>query len=61
MIDIDNFIKDIIEKLMSINNYNVMEINTNAGLESNWIAVKEKDDFYDVLIFSNKFAIKKFK
>ncbi|EKO1913797.1 rhomboid family intramembrane serine protease [Clostridium botulinum] len=58
MIDIDNFIKDIIEKLMSINNYNVMEINTNAGLESNWIAVKEKDDFYDVLIFSNKFAIK---
>jgi len=48
VIDIDNFIKDIIEKLMSMNNYNVMEINKNVGLESNWIAVKEKDDFYDV-------------
>ncbi|KEJ04381.1 peptidase S54 [Clostridium botulinum A2B7 92] len=58
MIGIDNFIKDIIEKLMSTNNYNVMEINTNAGLESNWIAVKDKEDFYNVLIFSSNFAIK---
>ncbi len=58
MIGIDNFIKDIIEKLMGTNNYNVMEINTNAGLESNWIAVKDKEDFYNVLIFSSNFAIK---
>ncbi len=58
MIGIDKFIKDIIEKLMSTNNYNVMEININDGLESNWIAVKDKEDFYDVLIFSSNFAIK---
>ncbi len=58
MIGIDNFIKGIIEKLMSTNNYNVMEINTNTGLESNWIAVKDKEDFYNVLIFSSNFAIK---
>uniref|UniRef100_UPI00311AB718 rhomboid family intramembrane serine protease n=1 Tax=Clostridium sporogenes TaxID=1509 RepID=UPI00311AB718 len=54
----DKFIKDIREKLMSTNNYNVMEININDGLESNWIAVKDKEDFYDVLIFSSNFAIK---
>jgi len=58
VIGIDKFIKDIIEKLMSTNNYNVMEININDGLESNWIAVKDKEDFYDVLIFSSNFAIK---
>ncbi len=51
MIGIDNFIKGIIEKLMSTNNYNVMEINTNTGLESNWIAVKDKEDFYNVFNF----------
>ncbi len=56
--DIDKFIKDIIEKLIRENNYRVMEINTNAGLESSWIAVNEKEDFYDVLIFSSDLAIK---
>lgn len=56
--DIDKFIKDIIEKLIRENNYRVMEISTNAGLESSWIAVNEKEDFYDVLIFSSNLAIK---
>jgi len=56
--DIDKFIKDIIEKLIRENNYRVMEISTNAGVESNWIAVNEKEDFYDVLIFSSNLAIK---
>ncbi|WP_409070193.1 rhomboid family intramembrane serine protease [Clostridium sp. FAM 1755] len=58
MMDIDKFIKDIIEKLIRENNYRVMEISTNAGLESSWIAVNEKEDFYDVLIFSSNLAIK---
>ncbi|WP_409069263.1 rhomboid family intramembrane serine protease [Clostridium caseinilyticum] len=58
MMDIDKFIKDIIEKLIRENNYRVMEIITNAGLESSWIAVNEKEDFYDVLIFSSNLAIK---
>ncbi|MGO5064667.1 rhomboid family intramembrane serine protease [Clostridium sporogenes] len=58
MMDIDKFIKDIIEKLIRENNYRVMEISTNAGVESNWIAVNEKEDFYDVLIFSSNLAIK---
>ncbi|KOR24346.1 peptidase S54 [Clostridium sp. L74] len=56
--DIDKFIKDIIEKLIRENNYRVMEISTNTGLESSWIAVNEKEDFYDVLIFSSNLAIK---
>lgn len=56
--DIDKFIKDIIEKLIRKNNYRVMEISTNTGLESSWIAVNEKEDFYDVLIFSSNLAIK---
>ncbi|WP_053469061.1 rhomboid family intramembrane serine protease [Clostridium sp. L74] len=58
MMDIDKFIKDIIEKLIRENNYRVMEISTNTGLESSWIAVNEKEDFYDVLIFSSNLAIK---
>ncbi|WP_251861213.1 rhomboid family intramembrane serine protease [Clostridium sp. Marseille-Q2269] len=58
MIVIDKFIKSIIDKLMRTENYNVMDINTNAGLESDWIAVKDKDDFYEVLIFSSYLKVK---
>ncbi|NFV13869.1 rhomboid family intramembrane serine protease [Clostridium sporogenes] len=58
MMDIDKFIKDIIEKLIRENNYRVMEISINGGLESSWIAVNEKEDFYDVLIFSSNLSIK---
>lgn len=58
MIAIDKFIKSIIDKLIRTENYNVMDINTNAGLESDWIAVKDKGDFYEVLIFSSYLKVK---
>jgi rhomboid protease GluP len=58
VINIDKFIKGIIEKLIAENNYRVMEIDTNSGLESNWIAVNEKENIYNVLIFSSALSIK---
>ncbi|EJO5346264.1 rhomboid family intramembrane serine protease [Clostridium botulinum] len=58
MISIDKFIKGVIQKLISTKDYNVMEIETKTGLEGNWIVVKDKEDFYDVLVFSNNFHIK---